>query len=697
MLNFMCKCFLTILLSLAISDASENEHEALYFGQHVPRIMIDPKQLAKLKDPLINVPMATACPAKSTEERTFDDIGSIGKNSLFVREIYAKDHRADEVDHKICEDSYKLSLIYNANLDQFEFGFEIYYDKSKFKNSDFVDSIRSRYDMITNTHSIKNHVKTAISYMPNVPPVPFLSRLSSFPGASRIFQEAKIYLNDTRQTELGFLWIESFFTKYNYQQNHAVQTTYNVLVPSITWKSHECDDFNLGNGYFKNTDIVDLYNKLYNEDNQRRMLEGIRVPTSQPNDEYKEAACESENECFTKWLSIPSSQFQIISAKPVSCSNLLTVPIWKSTVEKVLNKLDNFLYAVSLILGRLTIHSGVHGTLQLPIQSDPNKRTKKITLGGKYMPVPDIIYKLVKYQRSTCTKPAEHNQHNDNDGVDNDDGGKDDDDDDDDVDDDVDESKEEKCVTSLGAMIVVIHNNPYFNEETDKVCKDQCEDLGWEEIQKINSAEGKPESKSYIYCCKTTDPEVRKKLGINYNFPDEIEYNPNIESTSALSLKSIPVFNFETHHFDQQNVYDFVLYVYRVMFEGVKFEPEKFILMQHKHEASTEKKNVESTENDLTGASVVQNGHNEIADLQIVEPENKVDGPDNSELQFDEDDEKESEKSPEQATDSVSNLTQEGLRQRQPEHSDPKIPKTQLNDEGERKNLAGGNAEKKIE
>ena len=79
------------------------------------------------------------------------------------------------------------------------------------------------------------------------------------------------------------------------------------------------------------------------------MLENIKVPTKDLDDEYKEAACELENQCFTKWLSIPKEQFHLLATKPTSCSNLLTVPIWKSTIEAVLNKLDNFLFALSQV------------------------------------------------------------------------------------------------------------------------------------------------------------------------------------------------------------------------------------------------------------------------------------------------------------------------------------------------------------
>lgn len=79
------------------------------------------------------------------------------------------------------------------------------------------------------------------------------------------------------------------------------------------------------------------------------MLEGVKLPTSESDDKYEEMACEAENQCFTKWLSVPGELFHYLAANPISCSDILTVPIWKSTIKDVLDKFDKFLYAFSQV------------------------------------------------------------------------------------------------------------------------------------------------------------------------------------------------------------------------------------------------------------------------------------------------------------------------------------------------------------
>ncbi|XP_065213985.1 uncharacterized protein LOC135841106 [Planococcus citri] len=526
MAMFLYKLFSVILLFLTIFMKCDAKYEGLFFSRdetsEIYNIPMLKEATARTLDSLVlSSPTAIACPAKSGNEDEFNKLHSFGKNCLFVRNSYEKNYFVDDdMDIEICDIPYKLSLIYDKTTDAFSFGFEMYYEKSK--HTGFINSNQENYTGITNLY-----LRTQI--LPKTP--------------TEDTENSKLLFLDDK-TELGFKWINAFQTKFNFEVNRLIETSYNA---SYTARGRrKCDNYDLGNGYFRNRDISNLYDELYSDANQKRMLENIKLPTSELSDKNREAACEPEHECFAKWLSVPSELFHYPAAEPTSCSNLLTVPIWKSTIGDVLKNLDIFLHAFSEAfsypLGNITILAGVQGILELPTNSEDDQSKKMITLGINDMPVPNIIYKIIKFKTEICDKNPNSNQTENE------------------------ESKKPSCKSTLRAMIVVIHINPYFDRETDRICEDECKNWKWDEIQYRNTAEGRIKSK-YIYCCSAMDKKVREQLGIKYEYNNEAEKLNTVSIDDVLSLGHLPLYDYTTENFEPNDVSGLVVESYQLLME----------------------------------------------------------------------------------------------------------------------------------
>ena len=78
---------------------------------------------------------------------------------------------------------------------------------------------------------------------------------------------------------------------------------------------------------------------------QKQLFDKIILPQN-----LSEGACELGYKCLKKWLLIPSDQFQFETSSSLICSNMTTIPIWSSTVEGIMQKVDNFLYALHQVI-----------------------------------------------------------------------------------------------------------------------------------------------------------------------------------------------------------------------------------------------------------------------------------------------------------------------------------------------------------
>lgn len=117
------------------------------------------------------------------------------------------------------------------------------------------------------------------------------------------------------------------------------------------------------------------------------------------------------------------------------------------------------------------------------------EKTKKIKLGKKgEISVPNVIYKTIKYEVPVPDK--------------NDDKGR--------------------LVLTTKAIIMVLHNDPYF-EVKDAFCEKQnCKNWGWEEIS----------ASKYIFCCPRNE-KTFKNLGLKFDGDENEE----------LDLTNIPIYD----------------------------------------------------------------------------------------------------------------------------------------------------------
>ncbi|XP_065213033.1 uncharacterized protein LOC135840429 [Planococcus citri] len=388
--------------------------------------------------------VAVACPALSTEESDFNNDVSFGKNSLFVRNIFGPFRSLYNMADIECEFSYEISVSYHRASGVFAFGYEVYFDSIQW--SGFETSNYTEFDSVS----------TAFSKTRNL--------------AYNVRKSKKAELKFTNDRPADFIWLWMFRMIFNTDNNRPSQVTYTPSPHRDT--GIICQDFSLGYEIYKERSID--VNSSY--ENQIDAFKNVKIPTSEPEDEYKEVACESETECLIKWSLIPSDEFRFQGPKHISCSDSVTVPIWKTVANEMLNALDNALYALQEIInGKLRVISGVHGELVMPSTGFFKSKMIRIGSGSKIMgggqiTVPSIIYKVIKYY------------------------------------------EDDNSDSETKAIIILVHNDPYFDEENEVCSKSKCELLGWTKVIHEMIPVAKRRSK-YVYCCPR-DKATTEKLGM---------------------------------------------------------------------------------------------------------------------------------------------------------------------------------------
>lgn len=128
-------------------------------------------------------------------------------------------------------------------------------------------------------------------------------------------------------------------------------------------------------------------------------------------------------------------------------------------------------------------------------------------MDNQRIPVPEILYKVVKYKPNNCPKKA-------------------------------------LCWYSA---TIVIHNDPNFDPNKDKICKDITADWGWIEVTKqaASESEGTPKQSSYIYVCQSNSKLLTRLMG--YSVGGE----PS--KTNNLNLSEFPSYD-EEHNLQRRSI-----------------------------------------------------------------------------------------------------------------------------------------------
>ncbi|XP_065210277.1 uncharacterized protein LOC135838535 [Planococcus citri] len=403
---------------------------------------------------------ASACPAEDNNDETnkiFNEEKSLYKNALFVRYIYSeKDQQNFAVN--ICDKPFKLSIVsFNEISFYSEFGYDIYVDKSD--EEKFTLSDKSMY------RKFQDEMKVLAS------PTKLTTRLLGIPyNAIKSILKSRGKETIKQDKEKGFIWIPLFKVKIESGQLRKIKydIRMNNRQPLI-----ECDNHSLGEEMFHNIDAKELYLK----DIQEEAFNEAELPKE------SKVACKNTYECFEKWSLIPTDQFQFGSSALPTCSNVTTIPIWSSILKRILQKVDDFLYALSRMAEKpLHIIAGVHKHLLLPSKTTlPPKKLMILKKDGFALYVPKIIYKMVKLKSKNTCKEQDPN-----------------------------------C---WSGVLIVIHNNPNFKQE-HRICENsKTNELGWTEItmyETISTTGARSKSESeHTYVCPITK-DTLEHIGLKY-------------------------------------------------------------------------------------------------------------------------------------------------------------------------------------
>ncbi|XP_065213273.1 uncharacterized protein LOC135840580 [Planococcus citri] len=391
----------------------------------------------------------TVCPAQTIDEREFDKEFSFSNGSLFVKNMQDESLPPDE-----CKNPQKLSMAWFKET--VEFGYEIYVEESK----GFVPSHYESYESTKYLLEIKSSSWTK-----------FFQHLIEM---SKTEEEVILQLDESKPI-MEFIWIPLF--KVWFKANRLRKIEYQIRKDNIN-PMPTCQNYNLGEELFFHADI----DSFYKEESQEKAFNGLQLKLG-----LQKAECEAEFDCLEKWSLIPTDQFQFGSSSPLICSNITTVPIWRSTVKKILEKLDRYLYALTQVSGKsLRIVAGVSGVLALPrsrslkgllalLDNYVYFKHQKFTIRA-----PHRIYKIVKYKTNDC------------------------------------DSSLDSSVCWHGVLIV-IENSPFFQEK-NRICEDRTEILKWTEIKyETSSSDVGAKPSKYIYACKINQKSI-EGVGLTYKF-----------------------------------------------------------------------------------------------------------------------------------------------------------------------------------
>ncbi|XP_065225088.1 uncharacterized protein LOC135848920 [Planococcus citri] len=483
---------IVISLQILVQVLAQNKQAALVFNRFTSSLYDIPSSMPKV-DVKVCHSWANACPAEKKAEKKFVKTQTITENALIVKQICEKKQTQDSAPLKrnICKYGHKIVALFRKNNWSFEFGYEIYF---RMRNKEYFHTFYDRTQYIKPEDLFKSlHAKmTWESFLHAIKEV----------NRSLFVKDKIVWFNDDHK--MYFMWIRLFKIKFDFFHWTPEKITYEIRDNNKWPVSWSCEKYSLAEEAYKGVGL----DELYAEANQENIFSNLLLL-----EKSSEAACGGKNgkECLSKWLLIPIDQFHFGSYRDSICSNMATVPLWSSTLELVMKKLDKFLYALFRELGTgLYITSGIHGTLHLPkIKSGLFKdKTAAVYLDfqNSKIPAPDIIFKIVKYKLPKCS---------------------------------------DKSGCWLSAT-VILHNDPHFEPTSDKkVCKqDVTSDWGWDEVTKftkpalLNSALLNSEFKSkYIYVCQTNSV-VLDRIGQGKSW-----WRWGKQKVSDFNLKEFPKFD----------------------------------------------------------------------------------------------------------------------------------------------------------
>ncbi|XP_065222659.1 uncharacterized protein LOC135847150 isoform X2 [Planococcus citri] len=296
---------------------------------------------------------------------------------------------------------------------------------------------------------------------------------------TRYEDEKNVKFNFTdRSRTLVFFWIEVLSIKCS-KHRKRTKIDYSYELRSLLTKplNDHCENYELSD------------DNVYSKENQKKCLKDILAPP----DLFEgnpDLSCGQPYGCLSRSQIIPLWYFSSSSARLASCSHMNIIPVWKSIADGNLRRVDLYLVAaVRHMYGDVIF--GVSGVLKMKTSTCSNVTRKMFLSTSKHnrvITIPRIIYRIFRI------------------------------------------SSRKEDYSDYYVAVIIIHNDPAADPETDKLCTDTLS--GWDKIINNDTKTG------LTYVCPMSS-ELNKKLGAY----DEI----TMGEIEPLNLDAVPYYQSYTY------------------------------------------------------------------------------------------------------------------------------------------------------
>ncbi|XP_065224559.1 uncharacterized protein LOC135848554 isoform X3 [Planococcus citri] len=274
----------------------------------------------------------TACSASTPQEEQFNENISLSKGCVFSRLIYAENESERNIIRNFCENSFDPVMLYDSKDDEYEIGYELYFEDGKLNMTDKTYDIYKSVIRKNSKYEINNQTISA--------------NASGFVIKYEDEKNVKFSFTDPSRT-LVFYWIEVLAiiclkhrkrTKFDNCWNGLLYFSFNNL-------KDECENYGLSDD--------DVYS--YSKGNQKKCLEDILAPLGLF-EGNPDLSCGQPYGCLSRSQIIPLWYFVSSSARLASCSHMNIIPVWKSIADGNLRRVDLYLVAaVQVVKGQISL------------------------------------------------------------------------------------------------------------------------------------------------------------------------------------------------------------------------------------------------------------------------------------------------------------------------------------------------------
>ncbi|XP_065205868.1 uncharacterized protein LOC135835533 [Planococcus citri] len=370
----------------------------------------------------------TACPAKSDEEIKFNKTKSLAKNSLFLKNVLNPFLEYDKLLTK-CEYPYKPSMLFRKYSEEFEIGYEIYFDGELHKKKGLLIYTKDQFSSVEKAkenYKPKSPRKRIIrkstrllrkrsgspdgtksgsdsenekEVQPQSGPDETMKDTNAATGSESATKEVAAEADNTKNEEksetekdweksLAIYWLRIFNFIFDIERFGPTEFEYSVDVGIDTNNAdYQCPGYEVDKVLYEDVDFTSIYEKK----NQAGILSGLS-PFSKSTDIDR---CGNQYGCFKQHQVIPHYYYHTRASKDATCFAVNTLPVWESISDGFLKKVDRYLYEISQVLdSKVTITTSTINVLSY--RAHVRQREIYMDFEKKRVPAPKIIYNVLE-------------------------------------------------------------------------------------------------------------------------------------------------------------------------------------------------------------------------------------------------------------------------------------------------------------